>query len=104
MIYENDKTKSKLKGCDQAFHNYLYYTDALSKLKGIKEIVVFEQGKGIINNVGMLSRGKSFRDWDILNEKKEIMNWDRSVSAVVHQYDRDDEMRNHICEMAKRWL
>ncbi len=105
MIHEHDKTKSKLKGCDQAFHNYLFYTDALSKLKGIGEVVVFEQGKGMINNVGMLCRDKkSFREWGILNDKNEVLNWDGSISAVVHQYDRDDEMKKHLNEKVKKWI
>ncbi len=98
MIHEYDKTKASRIGSDQAFHNYLYYTDALSNLKGIKETVVYEQGKGIVNNIGMF-RSKPFREWGILNEQNEVLNWDGSISAVVHQYDRDKELNNHIIEI-----
>ncbi len=95
MIAQFDKTKCKLKGCDQGFHNYLYYTNALTNLKGIREVVEFAQGTGIINNLGML-RTKPLREWGILNEKNTVLNWDGSVSAVAHQFDRDDELNKHL--------
>lgn len=83
MVHEYDKTKASRIGSDQAFHNYLYYTDALSELDGIKEMMVFEQGKGIINNIGMF-RSKPFREWGILNDKMEVVNWDGEASPVEH--------------------
>ena len=95
MISQFDETKCKLKGCDQGFHNYLYYSNSLFSLKGIREVVEFEQGKGIINNLGVL-RTKPLREWGILNDENTVLNWDKSVSAVAHQFDRDDELNKHL--------
>lgn len=96
MVNEYDVTKASLKGSDQGFHNYLYYTDSLKRLEGIGEIVVFEQGKGIINNVGMFKR-KPFRELDgLLDDKYQVLNWDGDLSPLVHQYDRDPELKNHV--------
>ena len=100
MITQFDNTKCKLKGCDQGFHNYLYYTNGLTGLKGIREVIEFEQGKGIINNLGML-RTKPLREWGLLNDSNLVLNWDGQVSAVAHQFDRDDELNKHLKEVRK---
>ncbi len=100
MIAQFDETKCKLKGCDQGFHNYLYYTNALANLEGVKEVKVFEQGTGIINNLGVL-RTKPLREWGALDENNTVLNWDGSVSAVAHQFDRDDELNKHLKEVRK---
>ena len=95
MVTQFDDTKCKLKGCDQGFHNYLYYSNSLSNVKGIKEVIEFEQGTGIINNLGVL-RSKPLREWGLLNDENVVLNWDGSVSAVAHQFDRDDELNKHL--------
>ena len=100
MIAQFDETKCKLKGCDQGFHNYLYYSKALSNVKGIREVIEFEQGTGIINNLGVL-RVKPLREWGLLDENNTVLNWDKSVSAVAHQYDRDQELNNHYKAIRK---
>mmetsp|Transcript_4296 Transcript_4296/g.5577 ORF Transcript_4296/g.5577 Transcript_4296/m.5577 type:complete len:638 (+) Transcript_4296:182-2095(+) len=103
MIAQFDKTKCKAKGCDQGFHNYLYYSGALSNVKGIKDVVEFEQGKGLINNLGVL-RTKPLREWGLLNDENLVLNWDGSVSAVAHQFDRDDELNKHLKGIRRQYV
>jgi hypothetical protein len=95
MVAQFDNTSCKLKGCDQGFHNYLYYSNSLSNLNGVRDVVEFDQGKGIINNLGVL-RTKPLRKWGLLNDENTVLNWDGSVSAVAHQFDRDDELNKHL--------
>lgn len=106
MVAQFDNTKCKMKGCDQGFHNYLWYSGELSKAQGVREVIVSEQGKGIINNLAVL-RTKPLREWGILNEFNgtiEVLNWDKSVSAVAHQYDRDKEMNTFIKGVRKQLI
>jgi len=102
MVAEYDTTLCKSKGCDQGFHNYLYYSGKLgtvnsgSNVEGISKVIVHEQGKGIINNLGAL-RTKPLSEWGLYNAKKElVLNWDGTTSAVAHQYDRDKEANNMV--------
>ena len=39
-------------GCDQGFHSYLYYSSKLHQATTIQHVVVWEEGRGIFNNVG----------------------------------------------------
>jgi len=97
MVHQFDRTKCKMKGCDQGFHNYLYYSGSLSNgVGGIRETVVFDQGKGIINNLAAL-RIKTLKNWGVLKDgSMDVLNWDGSVSQVVHQFDRDDELNKFV--------
>lgn len=92
MVAEYDATLCKSKGCDQGFHNYLYYSSKLEAgTEGISKVIVHDQGKGIINNLGAL-RDKPLSEWGLYDAKKELfLNWDGTTSAVAHQYDRDKE-------------
>lgn len=100
MVAESDETETVITGADQGFHNYLYYSSKLASAKGIREIIIQDQGFGIINNMGAL-RTKELEEWGngkILETVKEegsdkvvalnVKNWDGSLSAVVHQFDR----------------
>jgi hypothetical protein len=95
MVAQFEKTKCKSKGCDQGFHNYLYYSGGLQNVQGIREVKVFEQGKGIINNLGVL-RSKPLKERGLLDDEMRVLNWDKSISAVAHQWDRDDELNKHV--------
>lgn len=98
MVAESDETGVKLMGADQGFHNYLYYSNKLSNAQGIWKIRVFDQGSGIINNLGAM-RTKELSEWgngklvesngdgDTV-EDLQVLNWDSSTSPVVHQFDR----------------
>ena len=93
MVAEYDATLCKQKGCDQGFHNYLYYSGKLraADSEGIAKVIVHEQGKSIINNLGAL-RTKPLKEWGLYDaEKQLVLNWDGTTSAVAHQYDRDKE-------------
>jgi len=95
MVNQFDTTKCVNKGCDQGFHNYLHYSKKLENTRGIKKVVVFEQGKGIINNLGVL-RNKPLRERGLLNDQMSVLNWNNSVSYVAHQFDRDDELNRFV--------
>lgn len=98
MVAQFDETQCMVKGCDQGFHNYLYHSKLLQRTKGVGKIVIYEQGKGIINNLGLL-RTKPLRDWGLFDvESGKVLNWNGSLSAVVHQFDRDDELNKYVKE------
>jgi len=113
MVAEYDATLCKSKGCDQGFHNYLYYSGKLgtkgnaSGVEGISNVIVHEQGKGIINNVAAL-RDKSLSELGLYDAKRElVLNWDGTTSAVAHQYDRDKEanimVKGKKRQFSKKW-
>lgn len=59
-------------------------------------MIVHEQGKGIINNVGAL-RDKPLKEWGLYDaNRKLVLNWDGTISAVAHQMDRDKEVNIFI--------
>ena len=95
MVHQFDTTKCVNKGCDQGFHNYLHYSRDLEHTEGIEKVVVFEQGKGIINNLGVL-RNKPLRERGLLDDEMTVLNWDGSISYVAHQFDRDDELNKFV--------
>ena len=94
MVGESDETGTKLAGADQGFHNYLYYSKKLGNAKSIASITVFDQGWGIINNLGAMRKAplESWGNGKILEYQSvsnmTILNWDGSISPVVHQFDR----------------
>ena len=96
-------------GADQGFHNYLYYSQKLEQAQTIREIIVWEQGKGIVNNLGAL-RIKTLKEWGIYDEQKhQIFNWDlKTLSPVAHQFDRDVAvhtwmMRRKLPDWMQEW-
>ena len=104
MVVQFDETRCKVKGCDQGFHNYLYYSRGLEGVKGIRSVKLWEQGKGIINNLGLL-RDKPLRERGLLKEgTNEVLNWDGSISPVAHQFDRDDELKRIVNGYKVDWL
>jgi hypothetical protein len=89
MVNEWDETHTLQKGADQGFHNYLYYSNKLANAPEIRSIYVFDQGKGIINNLGAL-RGLKLVDLGLYDlDTHYVYNWDGRLSPVVHQWDRD---------------
>ena len=104
MVAQFDETHCKVKGCDQGFHNYLHYSHSLERVKGIRSIELHEQGKGIINNLGLL-RDKPLRERGVLKEgSNEVLNWDGKISPVAHQFDRDDELKAIVNDYKKDWF
>ena len=96
LINEWDETDIKMTGADQGFHNYLYYSGKLTNsVDTISKLVVWEQGKGIINNLGAL-RTKPFFEWGFYDkEHHAVYNWDGTLSPVAHQWDRDKNLHNY---------
>ena len=104
MVVQFDETHCKVKGCDQGFHNYLHYSHGLEGVKGIQSVKLWEQGKGIINNLGLL-RDKPLRERGLLKEgTNEVLNWDGSISPVAHQFDRDNELKGIVNGYKVNWL
>lgn len=95
MVNEWDETDIKMTGADQGFHNYLYYSGKLARSDSISKLVVWEQGKGIINNLGAL-RTKAFSEWGFYNpDTHQVYNWDGTLSPVAHQWDRDKHLHTY---------
>mmetsp|Transcript_48581 Transcript_48581/g.72081 ORF Transcript_48581/g.72081 Transcript_48581/m.72081 type:complete len:600 (+) Transcript_48581:72-1871(+) len=98
MVLQFDNTKCKRKGCDQGFHNYLIHSHTLQNAKGIRNHggSKYAQGKGVINNLSLL-RDISLRERGLLegdqgSDEIKVKNWDGTVSPIVHQWDRDEEL------------
>jgi hypothetical protein len=104
MVNEWDETDIKMTGADQGFHNYLYYSGKLASSKSISKLVVWEQGKGIINNLGAL-RTKTFEEWGFYDPANhQVYNWDGTLSPVAHQWDRDKHLHDYYQRNAfKQW-
>ena len=91
LVNEGDETGTVLTGSDQGFHNRLYYSRKLAGAHQIHAIVVFDQGTGVVNNMGAL-RDSPLESWGngkILHEiidgnskRYEIRNWDGTKRCV----------------------
>jgi hypothetical protein len=111
MVAESDHTGTVLAGADQGFHNFLHYSHKLKNADTIDTIVVFDQGQGIVNNMGAL-RTKPLSEWgngklvridtdpNERNPRKKnqytVLNWDGTISPVVHQFDRHRELSDYF--------
>ena len=114
MVYEFDRQKCKKCGRtnDQGFHNYLVHKNKLlgANSQKISRVVVHSQGEGgIVNTVGLLPRmndGKSLEELGLVKpDTKEILDNDhKTVSAVVHMYDRDASMKEWVDKQIQKEL
>ena len=105
LVNEWDETDIGMTGSDQGFHNYLYYSRKLQNAESIREIIVWEQGKGIVNNLGAL-RTKTLKEWGIYDEAThQVYNWDlKTLSPVAHQWDRDEHLHTfYQKERFRKW-
>lgn len=99
-------------GCDQGFHNYLYYEGGLiSHLKSHHcAINVYKQGDGAVNNLAAM-RESPLRSQGVLSGAGDgavVLNNNDSVpSPVVHQFDRDKELKGILkgrtSKIVSRW-
>lgn len=103
MVAESDQTGVRLAGADQGFHNYIHYSHKLKHATDtISAVVVFDQGQGIVNNMGAL-RIKELYEWgngNIVNYTEStgqyiVQNWDGTPSPVVHQFDRHKKLSDY---------
>ena len=80
-------------GADQGVHNYLIRGSGLVFKDG--EVSIQERGMGVVNTLSALVRlrgplsGLGLRDSDGY-----VLNNDGARSAIVHQYDRDEGLKN----------
>jgi hypothetical protein len=106
MVAESDETGTVLLGADQGFHNFMYYSHKLANAEQIHAIVVFDQGTGIVNNLGAL-RTAELEEWgngkivkEFVDDKGkqgwQVFNWDGSLTQVVHQYDRHKRLTKYM--------
>ena len=117
MVAESDDTGTVLMGADQGFHNFLYYSHKFKNADQIHDIVLFDQGTGIVNNMGAL-RTKPLEEWGngkIVREfeedgrtRYEVLNWDGTLTPVVHQFDRHKKLSDYFFktktdEMIAEW-
>ena len=103
MVAQFDSTRCKKKGCDQGMHQVLYYGNHLNGVQDIREIIVSKQGEGEVNNLAAMRNSPLSEQGVLVNGN--IVNWgDRSISAVVHQYDRDKETSKIIKERINKWV
>ena len=117
MVTQFDNTKCKQVGCDQGFHNFLFY-DSTASLNGALvqngcQINVHKQGQGAVNNLAAM-RESSLRSQGVLIDRNEfddgfvVVNTDgNTISPVIHQFDRDGELKGIIKKrtqkMTKIW-
>ncbi|VEU41447.1 unnamed protein product [Pseudo-nitzschia multistriata] len=116
-VAESDESKTVIFGADQGFHNYLYYSNKMANAEAISQILVQDQGLGLVNNMGAL-RDKPLSEWGngrMLQEEASeahpqntVFNWDGTVSPIVHQYDRHKVLSKWWCktkykEYKNRW-
>ena len=69
--------------------------------------MVWEQGFGRVNNVGAM-RTQPFADWGMYDATSasgtDVYQWDgRSLSPVVHQWDRDKQLHTTMKRKQKEW-
>lgn len=76
---------------------YLYYSQKLGQASTIRRIVVWEQGRGMINNLGAL-RVKPLEEWGNYDPvTHQVYQWDgETLSPVVHQFDRDNALHKYM--------
>jgi hypothetical protein len=128
MVTQFDETKCKQVGCDQGFHNYLFY-DPSARFNNVLlengcQIHVYKQGEGAVNNLAAM-RNSSLRSQGVLITRKAnendgvtgsvkfdddsvVVNHDGgTMSPVIHQFDRDNELKLIIRKRTKilttRW-
>mmetsp|Transcript_10056 Transcript_10056/g.14113 ORF Transcript_10056/g.14113 Transcript_10056/m.14113 type:complete len:462 (+) Transcript_10056:19-1404(+) len=115
MVNEKDESPIRMTGADQGFHNYLYYSSKLAGATAIEKIVLWEQGLGVVNNLGALreisleERGiLNATTYEVYNNVREDTKQQRSLSPVVHQWDRDKTLFHHrhgkvFDQLSKEW-
>lgn len=74
----------------------------MSNANHIHDIVVFDQGTGIVNNMGAM-RTAELEEWgngrmvqDSSGHLTHVLNWDGTVSPVVHQFDRHKSLSKYF--------
>ena len=119
MVAQFDKSQCKQVGCDQGFHNFLYY-DPTAAFNGELlnhgcKIYAHKQGEGVVNNLAAMRNSPLKKQGVLVNgnngfdDRLAVVNNDRTTtSPVIHQFDRDKELKNIIRDrtklFTKRWM
>ncbi|KAL3925524.1 MAG: hypothetical protein SGILL_000342, partial [Bacillariaceae sp.] len=131
MIQSYDENPCTLKGCDQGYHQILFYTGRLQQSPDIGPIILPPKEGDVpailslaasprIQNIEYFAQGSSFvstlamyciyhqplRAFGLLdNTTNMVLNWDKSsLVAVVHQFDRCPELNAIMEERGKELL
>jgi hypothetical protein len=99
LVAQWDDTLCTIYGCDQGHHNFLVHGHFLEGAPNITQVVIHPQGTSVANTVGTLASQSSvslrMRGY-VDNRTHEVLNKDGSPSPVIHQFDRDEEMKGFI--------
>lgn len=111
MVTSYDETLCQIYGCDQGHHNYLMRTGRLVKdsLGAVEHVEYFDQGasNALVNTLGVysLKHRPSIRLHGVVdNTTNLILNFDGSISSVIHQFDRDKEYNEYMEDKAREYL
>lgn len=77
-------------GVDQGILNHFVYLDLVSKYKN-HTMQIWKQGEGPINTIGY-----SVPESIALDAKGKVLNRDGTASALVHQYDRFQSLKDNL--------
>jgi hypothetical protein len=82
----------------------LYYSNKLLNAQAIRHVMVWEQGRGIINNVGAM-RTHPLAEWGMYDTSTHnVYQWDgETLSPVVHQWDRDKHLHSYMLKRHQEW-
>ncbi|CAB9499780.1 expressed unknown protein [Seminavis robusta] len=110
MVQSFDETQCLILGCDQGHMNYLVHTGRLlQNSTQIQHIEYGKQGSSLVNTLGLYANEhKPLRAYGVLdNTTNQVLNFDGSVSPVVHQFDREEElkviMEQRAEELFQKW-
>lgn len=117
MVAQFDQTKCQQVGCDQGFHNYLFYEGGLKQYLASHRcaINVHKQGDGAVNNLAAM-RTSSLRIQGVLKSVDGVANGDAddniivlqndksTPSPVLHQFDRDKELKGVVNQRASKMV
>ena len=98
MINELTRLKcSTVPGADQGMHNYLIHTKSVKSGSDDKPLIIQSslQGEGPVNTLSALFRLRGpLASLGLIDEEGFVLNEDKKVrSAVVHQWDRDPQLK-----------
>jgi hypothetical protein len=99
IVSQWDDTLCIVYWCDQGQNNFLIHGHFLEGAPNLTTVVIHKQGTGVANTVGQIpeTTGFSLRQHGLIdNTTDQVLNTDGTPSPIVHQFDRDEEMKNII--------
>eukprot|EP00546_Thalassionema_frauenfeldii_P005941 CAMPEP_0178914738 /NCGR_PEP_ID=MMETSP0786-20121207/11608_1 /TAXON_ID=186022 /ORGANISM="Thalassionema frauenfeldii, Strain CCMP 1798" /LENGTH=443 /DNA_ID=CAMNT_0020587711 /DNA_START=236 /DNA_END=1567 /DNA_ORIENTATION=+ len=104
MVHQFDLTNCTIYGCDQGHHNVLIRSRLLEGSEQVTSLHIHPQGYGVVDTVGLLLDNTTLRSLGLLLQNETIINFQGQISSIVHQYDRDEEMRDIMFDRSQKWL